>query len=110
MGPFTLLLGTRMAAFHSMMPRRGNYCTIPRYTNRICKVRTFYRVLIFQVLIIAVTDLQWAPDRTYFITASKDKSAKICATDSLEVLKPYTADTPLNSAAITPVKDYVILG
>ena len=24
-----------------------------------------------------VTDLQWAPDRTYFITASKDKSAKV---------------------------------
>lgn len=25
-----------------------------------------------------ITDLQWAPDRTYFITASKDKSAKVC--------------------------------
>ena len=24
-----------------------------------------------------VTDLQWAPDRTYFITASKDKSARV---------------------------------
>jgi translation initiation factor 3 subunit I len=24
-----------------------------------------------------ITDLQWAPDRTYFITASKDKSAKV---------------------------------
>ncbi|KAF2787376.1 eukaryotic translation initiation factor-like protein 3 subunit [Melanomma pulvis-pyrius CBS 109.77] len=57
-----------------------------------------------------VTDLQWAPDRTYFITASKDKTAKILSTDSLEVLKTYTTDTPLNSAAITPVKDYVILG
>jgi translation initiation factor 3 subunit I len=30
--------------------------------------------------------------------------------DELERLKSYTADTPLNSAAITPVKDYVILG
>lgn len=57
-----------------------------------------------------ITDLQWAPDRTYFITASKDKSAKILAADSLEVLKTYVTDTPLNSAAITPVKDYVILG
>ncbi|KAF2260924.1 eukaryotic translation initiation factor-like protein 3 subunit [Lojkania enalia] len=57
-----------------------------------------------------ITDLQWAPDRTYFITASKDKTAKILATESLEVLKTFTADTPLNSAAITPVKDYVILG
>ncbi|KAF2010765.1 eukaryotic translation initiation factor-like protein 3 subunit [Aaosphaeria arxii CBS 175.79] len=57
-----------------------------------------------------ITDLQWSQDRTYFITASKDKSAKILAADSLEVLKTYTTDTPLNSAAITPVKDYVILG
>jgi hypothetical protein len=24
-----------------------------------------------------ITDLQWAPDRTYFITASKDKTAKV---------------------------------
>jgi translation initiation factor 3 subunit I len=24
-----------------------------------------------------VTDLQWSPDRTYFITASKDKSSKV---------------------------------
>lgn len=24
-----------------------------------------------------VTDLQWSPDRTYFITASKDKTAKV---------------------------------
>ena len=24
-----------------------------------------------------ITDLQWSPDRTYFITASKDKTAKV---------------------------------
>ncbi|KAF2665623.1 eukaryotic translation initiation factor-like protein 3 subunit [Microthyrium microscopicum] len=57
-----------------------------------------------------VTDLQWSPDRTYFITSSKDKSAKLITTDDLEVLKTYVTDTPLNSAAIFPVKDYVILG
>lgn len=28
----------------------------------------------------------------------------------LEVMKTYVADTPLNSAAITPKKDFVILG
>jgi translation initiation factor 3 subunit I len=28
----------------------------------------------------------------------------------LEVMKTYVADTPLNSASITPKKDYVILG
>lgn len=58
-----------------------------------------------------VTDLQWSADRTYFITASKDKTAKLHATDSLDVLKTYTADTPLNSAAICPSPtEYVILG
>ena len=57
-----------------------------------------------------VTDLQWSADRTYFITSSKDKTAKLHATDSLEVLKTYVADTPLNSAAICPYPEYVILG
>lgn len=76
-----------------------------------------------------VTDLQWSPDRTYFITASKDKSAKVsscyqlCDSDysnnpptqlinatDLEVMKTYVTDTPLNSASITPNKDFVILG
>ncbi|KAI9661336.1 MAG: translation initiation factor eIF3 subunit [Alyxoria varia] len=58
----------------------------------------------------AITDLQWSTDHTYFITASKDKTAKLHATASLETLKTYTTDTPLNSASISPVKDYVLLG
>lgn len=57
-----------------------------------------------------ITDLQFSPDRMYFITASKDKSAKLMSSRNLAILKTYVADTPLNSAAITPKKDYVILG
>ncbi|KAI1331802.1 eukaryotic translation initiation factor 3 subunit I [Xylariaceae sp. FL0255] len=57
-----------------------------------------------------VTDLQWSEDRTFFITASKDKTARLLAARDLELLKTYPADTPLNSASITPKKDYVILG
>ncbi|MCJ1441118.1 MAG: translation initiation factor eIF3 subunit [Stictis urceolatum] len=57
-----------------------------------------------------IRDLQWAPDRTYFITASKDKTSKIISARDLELLKTYPADTPLNSAAITAKKDFVILG
>jgi translation initiation factor 3 subunit I len=58
-----------------------------------------------------VTDLQWSADRTYFITSSKDKTAKLQDSKTLEVLKTYVADTPLNSAAITPEPtQYVILG
>ncbi|KUI55369.1 Eukaryotic translation initiation factor 3 subunit I [Cytospora mali] len=59
---------------------------------------------------LQVTDLQWSPDRTYFITASKDKTARLITARDLELLKTYVADTPLNSAAITPKKDYVLLG
>ncbi|PHH79401.1 hypothetical protein CDD82_2414 [Ophiocordyceps australis] len=57
-----------------------------------------------------IFDLQWSPDRTYFITACKDKTAKLVAARDLSVLKTYVADTPLNSATITFKKDFVILG
>ena len=58
-----------------------------------------------------VSDLQWSADRTYFLTSSKDKTAKLHDADKLEVMKTYVADTPLNSAAITPdPTNYVILG
>ncbi|RDW91128.1 eukaryotic translation initiation factor 3 subunit I [Coleophoma crateriformis] len=57
-----------------------------------------------------ITDIQWSPDRTYFITASKDKTAKLINARDLEVMKTYVTDTPLNSASITPKKDFVILG
>lgn len=64
-----------------------------------------------------ISDLQWSSDRTYFITSSKDKTAKLHATDTLDVLKTYVTDTPLNSACITPSSypcaqptNYVILG
>jgi translation initiation factor 3 subunit I len=74
-----------------------------------------------------INDLQFSPDRTYFITAGKDKSAKvwdflqlanlvltqaiqIISSRDLSILKTFVADTPLNTASITPKKDFVILG
>jgi len=57
-----------------------------------------------------ITDLQWSADRTYFITSSKDKTAKLINAQDLEVMKTYVTDTPLNSASITPKKEFVILG
>ncbi|KAL5604236.1 hypothetical protein BROUX41_002216 [Berkeleyomyces rouxiae] len=57
-----------------------------------------------------ITDLQWSPDRTHFVTASKDKTAKLISAKDLTVLKTYVADTPLNSATLTYKKDFVILG
>lgn len=58
----------------------------------------------------AINDLQMSPDRTYFITAGKDKTAKIISSRDLGIMKNYPADTPLNTASITPKKDFVILG
>ncbi|CAI7677908.1 unnamed protein product [Penicillium pancosmium] len=57
-----------------------------------------------------INDIQFSSDRTSFLTASKDKSAKLLSVRDLNILKTYPADTPLNSASITPKKDYVILG
>ncbi|RLV85464.1 Eukaryotic translation initiation factor 3 subunit I [Meyerozyma sp. JA9] len=58
-----------------------------------------------------VTDIQFAPeDKSYFITSSKDKCSCLIDVDTLEIMKVYKADAPMNTAAITPVKDFVILG
>jgi translation initiation factor 3 subunit I len=60
--------------------------------------------------------LQWSSDRSYFLTTSKDKTAKLISAvgkeypEDLTVLKTYTADTPLNSGAITAEKPFIILG
>ncbi|CAO3613513.1 unnamed protein product [Cunninghamella blakesleeana] len=58
-----------------------------------------------------ISDLQFSADRTYLITSSKDKAAKIFDVDSLDEKKIYTTDTPLNSASLTPkYQEFVIVG
>jgi len=57
-----------------------------------------------------VTDLQLSLDHTYFITSSKDRSAKLHDTKTLDVLKHYATDGPLNSAAIAPLRPYILVG
>lgn len=42
--------------------------------------------------------------------ATTNTLSQLMDAKTLEVMKTYVADTPLNSAAITPVKDYVIVG
>jgi translation initiation factor 3 subunit I len=54
-----------------------------------------------------VTDLQMSADRSYFITSSKDKTARIHDTKTLTVLKTFQTETPLNSAALAPNMPYV---
>ncbi|ORZ02142.1 WD40-repeat-containing domain protein [Syncephalastrum racemosum] len=58
-----------------------------------------------------ISDMQMSSDRTYFITTSRDKTARIFDANTLKQLKTYTADAPLNSAVITPkYQEFVILG
>jgi translation initiation factor 3 subunit I len=56
-----------------------------------------------------VTDLQLSNDRTYCITSSRDRVARIHDTKTLGVIKTYTTETPLNSAALAPTRPYVRL-
>nr|ODN82456.1 pre-rRNA-processing protein PNO1 [Cryptococcus depauperatus CBS 7841] len=57
-----------------------------------------------------ITDIQLSPDGTYFITSSKDKTAKLWDIETLEVMKIFATETPVNSAVIVPERPYIILG
>lgn len=57
-----------------------------------------------------ISDLQNSKDQTMFITASKDSSAKLFDADRLQLLKNYRTERPVNSAAVSPLKDHVVLG
>ena len=79
-----------------------------------------------------ITDIQLSPDGTYFITCSRDKTArvsfrsaarcplegevgvepgadymKLWDVETLQEMKVYSTQTELNSACITPGKPYV---
>lgn len=57
-----------------------------------------------------VSDMQFSPDRTYFITASRDSKSHLVDCATMKVLKTYESDCPLNCSTITPLKEFVILG
>lgn len=44
---------------------------------------------------------------TMFVTASKDKTAKLFDVDDLSVHKSYVTERPVNSASLSPVFDHV---
>lgn len=58
----------------------------------------------------AIQDFQIAPDGSYGITASLDKSAKLVDTETFEVLKTYNTGRLVQSACISPIFDHVLLG
>jgi translation initiation factor 3 subunit I len=58
----------------------------------------------------SINDMQACKDGTMFITASKDNTAKLFDTETLECLKTYKTDRPVNSACISPNLEHVCLG
>ncbi|KAL1518246.1 hypothetical protein ABEB36_001895 [Hypothenemus hampei] len=57
-----------------------------------------------------INDMQWNKDGTMFITASKDHTAKLFDAETLMLLKTYKTERPVNSAAISPIAEHVVLG
>ena len=57
-----------------------------------------------------VQHLCMSEDMTHFISASLDKTAKLFDSRTLECLKTYSADRPVNAAILSPILDHVVLG
>lgn len=57
-----------------------------------------------------VMDVQISADGTHFVTASTDRTSKLVDTATFEVMKTYTSQVPINSAAISPLFDQVLIG
>ncbi|CAI4226131.1 unnamed protein product [Auanema sp. JU1783] len=57
-----------------------------------------------------ITDMQLSPDGTFIITSSRDKTAALLDVNTLEHLKTYRSERPVNSACISPIRDHICLG
>lgn len=57
-----------------------------------------------------IKSITYNKDKTMFITASGDHTAKLYDVRSLECLKTYNSDRPLNAASISPIMNHVIVG
>lgn len=58
----------------------------------------------------SINDMQLSKDGTMFVTASKDTSAKLFDSEQLICLKTYKTERPVNSAAISPILDHIVVG
>lgn len=57
-----------------------------------------------------ITGLSFNKERILCITSSKDNTSKLLDVETLDVLKTYETDRPVNSASISPLKEHVVLG
>uniref|UniRef100_A0A0N4Z289 Eukaryotic translation initiation factor 3 subunit I n=1 Tax=Parastrongyloides trichosuri TaxID=131310 RepID=A0A0N4Z289_PARTI len=58
----------------------------------------------------AINDLQLSKDGNFLISSSADKTAKVFHARTLQLLKTFKSGRPVNSAAISPTRDHIILG
>lgn len=57
-----------------------------------------------------IMDLQISTDQTMLLSSSKDQTAKLFDTHTLTKKKTYLSERPVNSAAMSPVRDHIVLG
>ncbi len=57
-----------------------------------------------------INDIQTSKNGMTLITASKDNTAKLFDAETLDFMKVYKTERPVNSASISPNKDHVVLG
>lgn len=57
-----------------------------------------------------INRINFNKDKTLFVTASKDKTAKLFDPVNLEVIKTYNTPTPVNGAVISPTHPHVLIG
>mmetsp|Transcript_14480 Transcript_14480/g.28928 ORF Transcript_14480/g.28928 Transcript_14480/m.28928 type:complete len:320 (+) Transcript_14480:51-1010(+) len=57
-----------------------------------------------------IGDFSFALDQMTLITASQDMSATLYDTMTLEPIKTYKSDRPINSAGISPLMDHIVMG
>lgn len=59
---------------------------------------------------VPITSLGYSKDRTLLIASGKDSTARIFETQTLNQLKVFTSDKPLNCACLHPYLNLVIVG
>ena len=57
-----------------------------------------------------VNQISFNKDKTLLITASKDGTSKLLDPRTLDIIKSYNSDRPLNGAVISPTHPHVIIG
>ena len=58
----------------------------------------------------AIHNFSFSKDFSHFITASLDHTAKLFDTNTLQCIRTYKSDAPVNAAAISPLRNHIILG